>query len=565
MSLVRDVVTTGAGLGDTILVVDDEAAVRVLFTRVLRDAGFTVIEAADGIEAIERLDEQPVALMLLDSTMPRLDGAGVIRHARSRPATWTLPIILVTAKGDLEDRVQGLAAGADDYLVKPVAIDELEARVHAQLRGHAAWTQAFEREAAQRRAMTAALRRVPIDGTPEHVARAIVEELVPVMGLDALALASALPDGSIVPLAAAGSWSGRLRLGVALDAGLAARLLNRLSDGPWVVDRQLSLDLNTADGGTVAVIPLTGPAAVFGLLVVSIRVQRDDPREIARRMPLLVELADLAAAALRPVVEAGGDRLRRRAALEAVLAKGAFTPHFQPVVALVDRRVVAYEALTRFDDRVPPDRRFAEAARLGLGHELERATLIAAVKAAGALPATARIGLNVSPEFVLADALPAILTGARQQIVLEITEHAPIADYAELRAALDRIRPPVSVAVDDAGSGYASLRHILALRPAFVKLDLGWVRGIEADPARQALVAGLIHFATEIGCELIGEGIETEVERATLLRLGVPLGQGYLFGRPAPAPAARRSGVRLPRREAARSGARSTAATSPGR
>ena len=115
-----------------------------------------------------------------------------------------------------------------------------------------------------------------------------------------------------------------------------------------------------------------------------------------------------------------------------------------------------------------------------------------------------------------------------------ITEHPPIDDYAALRAALARLDPSVRVAVDDASSSYASLRHILALRPAYVKLDMGWVRDIDADPARQALVAGLVHFADEVGCQLIGEGIETEAERAILFQLGVPLGQGYLLGRPAP-------------------------------
>jgi EAL domain-containing protein (putative c-di-GMP-specific phosphodiesterase class I) len=76
-----------------------------------------------------------------------------------------------------------------------------------------------------------------------------------------------------------------------------------------------------------------------------------------------------------------------------------------------------------------------------------------------------------------------------------------------------------------------------------VKLDLSWVRDIDADPARQALVAGLAHFAAETGCALIGEGIETEAERSTLLRLNVPLGQGYLFGRPAPAGKAAAAGA----------------------
>ena len=98
-----------------------------------------------------------------------------------------------------------------------------------------------------------------------------------------------------------------------------------------------------------------------------------------------------------------------------------------------------------------------------------------------------------------------------------------------------RARGSARLAVDDAGAGYAGLRHILELRPQFVKLDISLVRTIDTDPARQAMVAGMSHFAANSDCELIAEGIETEGESATLVRLGVSLGQGYLFGKPGPA------------------------------
>jgi EAL domain-containing protein (putative c-di-GMP-specific phosphodiesterase class I) len=92
------------------------------------------------------------------------------------------------------------------------------------------------------------------------------------------------------------------------------------------------------------------------------------------------------------------------------------------------------------------------------------------------------------------------------------------------------------LSVDDAGSGYACLTHVLALRPAFVKLDRGWVQDIEADPVRQALVAGLQHFAQRAGCRLIAEGIETTAQLETLRGLDVEFGQGFLLGPPQPAP-----------------------------
>ncbi len=526
--------SVGATTQDTILVVDDEPAVRSLFSRVLRDAGFATLEASDGLEAVEILERAPVDLVLLDSTMPRLDGIGAIRRIRLRPEMQTLPIILVTAKAELEDRVRGLAEGADDYLAKPVALDELEARVRAQLRSHAAWTEAIDREVAQRRAMTAALRRVPTEGSAEHVARALVEELLPVLDIDALALISVLANGSVVPLATAGDWSPRFRPAIAVEPSVAQRLLDETAKGPWVVDPNLATGAIQSDGGIVTALRLDGPSGTFGLLATRLAARRDGAREIARRLPLLVELADLVGAVLGPVMEGEGDGLQERIALDALISERAFTPFFQPVVSLAERDIVGYEALTRFHDGTPPDRRFAAALRLGRGRDLERATLSAAVEAARGLADGRLLALNVSPDFVLAGDLPAILADAGREVVLEITEHAPIDDYPALLTALARIQPPVQVAVDDAGSGYASLRHILSLHPAYVKLDLDWVRHIEVDPARQALVAGLAHFANEIGCRLIGEGIETEAEREALLRLGVPLGQGYLLGRPAP-------------------------------
>jgi len=196
---------------------------------------------------------------------------------------------------------------------------------------------------------------------------------------------------------------------------------------------------------------------------------------------------------------------------------------------------VGFEALSRFVDGTRPDRRFADAEAVGLGIELQTATLAAAVTAASGLPGDAFVSLNVSPNLVLAgDRLARLLDGAPVPIVLEITEHMPVADYGQLRAALDSLGPAVRFAIDDAGAGYSSFRHIVELRPDFVKLDIALVRSIEDDPARQAFVAGMVYFVLRTGCTLIAEGIETSAERDALQGLAVDLGQGYLFGRPEP-------------------------------
>jgi EAL domain-containing protein (putative c-di-GMP-specific phosphodiesterase class I) len=118
-------------------------------------------------------------------------------------------------------------------------------------------------------------------------------------------------------------------------------------------------------------------------------------------------------------------------------------------------------------------------------------------------------------------------------VILEITEHAAVADYDRLVAALAPLRAlGLRVSVDDAGAGYASLRHILALEPDILKLDISLTRGIDHDCKRRALASALIAFAREINTGITAEGVESEAELETLSALGVTHVQGYYLARP---------------------------------
>jgi PAS domain S-box-containing protein len=221
--------------------------------------------------------------------------------------------------------------------------------------------------------------------------------------------------------------------------------------------------------------------------------------------------------------------------LEQLIVTPTFHSVFQPVVDLMTREVVGFEALTRFDDGTPPDLRFKEAAEIGLGVSLEHATVEALIKQAARLPRGLFLSLNVSSALILErETIAFAARAACRPLVLELTEREPVGDYEALARGLAEL-PNVKLAVDDAGAGYASLRHILALHPSYIKLDITWVRGIEDDTARQALVAGINHFASRTKCRIIAEGVETEPEATVLRRLGIEFGQGFLFGRPAPA------------------------------
>ncbi|BAU95267.1 two-component system response regulator [Corynebacterium suranareeae] len=119
-----------------ILVVDDEHAVRESLRRSLSFNGYTVLLAEDGIQALEMIEKEQPVLVILDVMMPRMDGLEVCRHLRSEGDD--RPILILTARDNVSDRVGGLDAGADDYLAKPFALEELLARVRSLVRRSAA-------------------------------------------------------------------------------------------------------------------------------------------------------------------------------------------------------------------------------------------------------------------------------------------------------------------------------------------------------------------------------------------------------------------------------------------
>jgi two-component system alkaline phosphatase synthesis response regulator PhoP len=118
----------------TILVVEDDATLRETIAYNLRGEDYAVLTAADGVAALELAHQHPVALVLLDLMLPRLDGLEVCRQLRARPETAKVPILMLTARGEETDKVVGLELGADDYVTKPFTWREVHARIRALLR-----------------------------------------------------------------------------------------------------------------------------------------------------------------------------------------------------------------------------------------------------------------------------------------------------------------------------------------------------------------------------------------------------------------------------------------------
>lgn len=490
-----------------VLVVEDELLMRRAFTAALDGAGFEVVTASTGREAIDVAVRDRPEVVLLDRRLPDIGGQEVLDRLRSDPRTDGAVILMVSAEGQLDRKLEGLVGGANDYLTKPVDLQELVARIQGQLSARDRWVGRLDETMSARLRLVRALVDLDVARPLEEVTADLDRALDAELGVRQFAVRPVDPD-VLVP--ASGS---RGRDGSTTLAGWAARAL----EGPWV---------ERAPGQPVVHVPLQTASTPFAVLSVT---PRDEPEPV---LAALVDLAPQLSAMLQPLVAAAVTTATDRQWADRLLAPDGMWPVFQPIVSLADGEVAGFEGLTRFVDGTRPDVGFALAARMGMGATFEVEAVKRILAAAEGLPGDTWVSLNISAATLLSVDLGPVVSESSRRVVLEVTEHESVTDYAGVIAAVGRLEG-VGLGVDDAGSGYASLRHIYELRPSMVKLDRGWVADLDRDSTRQALIAGLVAFTTATGASLVGEGVERVEERDVLAELGVPLGQGYFFGRPA--------------------------------
>lgn len=263
-----------------------------------------------------------------------------------------------------------------------------------------------------------------------------------------------------------------------------------------------------------------------------------DPTLGERDLKMMQVLAELLADQIDRDLAAQRSLAERTGQITAAMAAGQPSIAYQPIYDLRTNRIAGLECLSRFntDPRRPPDEWFAAAGQVGMSVELELVAIRAALAALPVVPPDAYLAVNCSPQTILSRDLRALLQAVElPRVVLEVTEHDYIQDYPALLAALAPLRASgLRVAIDDAGAGYASLRHVLHIQPELIKLDISLTRNIDADPKRRALASALIAFARETQARIVAEGVETETELRTLKQLGAGCAQGYFLARPMP-------------------------------
>lgn len=234
--------------------------------------------------------------------------------------------------------------------------------------------------------------------------------------------------------------------------------------------------------------------------------------------------------------------------LDMVLSLGRLTPLYQPVIACREASVFGYEALIRGPSDSPlhsPLNLFDAASRAGRLAELDLLCRQVAIRQFAQLALPGRLFLNVTPQVVVEKDFP---TGATlaflaeaglapERVVIELTEQFPIHDYDVMRAAVEHYRAiGLSIAIDDLGAGYSSLRHWSELKPDFVKLDRHFVQGVDQDSGKRQFIRSILELSKSMGSRVIAEGIETLEEYRNLWSMGLELGQGYYFARPQACP-----------------------------
>jgi EAL domain-containing protein (putative c-di-GMP-specific phosphodiesterase class I) len=225
--------------------------------------------------------------------------------------------------------------------------------------------------------------------------------------------------------------------------------------------------------------------------------------------------------------------------LEAACRGEGLSAAYQPIADTARGTVVGYEALARFPGYPErnPEAWFAAARRHGKSEELEAAALRTALAARPTLPPNCFLTLNVSPELLTSESIRNIWReeGNLGGLIVELTEQTPIDSYLGLEPDLNQLRAAGAlIAVDDAGAGYAGLRHLLSLRPSMIKIDRDLVQDVDRDEAKRALIEMLGTFASRVDAWVLAEGVERVEELEALVSLGVPLVQGYCLARPGP-------------------------------
>ena len=576
----------------TLLIVDDDAEVRNLLEILLQEQGYRTLTASTGEQALALVAQQPPDLILLDAMMPDTNGYQVARQLKASVSTANIPIIMLSGLGEQSARLLGLEAGAEDFLCKPFASDELWLRVRNLLR-----LKAFgDYQAVHTLMLEQQLQKRTLDLERFRSAMGSDERLLKMANYDPL---TGLPNRNLfyttlqmgLTQAALRGWqlavvtvglndfkSINLTWGHLLGDQVLGEFSQRLSNCLNVSDT-----LGRMDGDELALILMirkgqAGPRQMVDRIRevlrepfklqgndipmtanIGIALYPDDGADAHR----LVKHANTAMGLAK---QAGRDTYRfytaqmnvevlarqeLETALRDAVRKQAFEVFYQPKISLSDGRICGVEALLRWPrpggEAVSPAVFVPVLESLGLISRVGQWVIdrvcsqIAHWQSTGL--GAVEVAVNVSAlqisEGDLIDDIQRSLKAHQLEpkwLEVELTEGSLMENTPHTIASLLTLRDiGVKISIDDFGTGYSSLAYLSRFPIDKLKIDIAFIREVTFNPQDAAIARTIIELAHSLNLQVIAEGVETREQLAFLTDNGCDQVQGYLFCRPLPA------------------------------
>ena len=228
--------------------------------------------------------------------------------------------------------------------------------------------------------------------------------------------------------------------------------------------------------------------------------------------------------------------------LDRILEGGYIKPVYQPIVSLTDGHIFGYEALSRISEddlKMNIEQMFRTADKMDRAWELETLCRTKALEGAIDLDANKKLFLNVNPNIIHDDGFRNGFTKSRldaygldfHNVIFEVTERVSIVDNDAFLSSINHYKNQnYGIAIDDVGAGYSGLNTLSDVRPNLIKLDINLIRNVDKDETKQLLCKAMADFGQSAGIKLIAEGIETEEELETLIKLNLKRSAVYEIG-----------------------------------
>jgi diguanylate cyclase len=552
-----------------ILIIEDEPLVLESIGALLTLQGFEIITATDGRSGLNLARQKKPDLIISDITMPGMSGLEVLVSLQEETITSTIPFIFLTAKSDMEDLRKGMKLGADDYLSKPVIIDELIAAVKTRLTRHKKITQHYEEEINKTRFDLEKSKNYDlITNLPKiNLMEQHVQELKKAGGSDSalfLLLLKIDRFRNVVDLIGQSEYTSLIHL---ILQRIQEICKNRYS--LYWSDRDEFGILVTSNAKRKAITTLAGK--ILNNIRKPLQYHQQEMHFTASMgiawAPFkncdISRIFTEAELALHYAIEKGYnnfqyfepkikkhifEQIHLENALHKALEKSEFVIYYQPKINLADRKIVGVEALLRWQHDnfgvVSPAQFIPLAEQNGLivpiGDWLN-ATICQQIKSwkeqGLRVP---RIAINLSGGQLREQNFIGKVSSLMQQsdisgtdLEFELTESILIKSSPETLNKLSQIRKMgITISIDDFGTGYSSLQYLKNFPHDHIKIDQSFIREIVTNQNTASIVSSIISLAHKMGVKVIAEGVENSEQVKYLMEHQCDEIQGFYFSKP---------------------------------